>query len=435
MARNWDRTAFAVHRWTGILFGLLILAVTASGALAVFQPELDAVARPEFFRVPTVAEGGASVPPPGVDEVLRRAETRHPEWRLRSMRLSTGPSTPHAVLMERPGHPRIRVFVDPNTGLVLGEMDPNTGPGQWLREFHVTLFQGAWGRFWVGIFGILVVISLLSGAWFYRRRLGQGLLLLFRPHSWRRGARGWAGDFHRAVGSWGLLLNLLLAGTGIWMALKFTGRLLPQRPAVEAAAAAPTPPPPPLPEWSTEAYLAQAPLHLPGLQPLLVMFPTPGNPELRVLGNLAPRELLQSAHSATLHRVSFNVRDGSLTEVRDRRAESVGSRLDRWSYILHIGDFAGLPGKILYLLMGLAPTLLAISGVVIWLERIRKGRAAPPSTREGGVAVPAPPPAPRDAAPSGAPASGADPIPDRASEPARPPLPAGSPLSLSRPAP
>jgi len=102
------------------------------------------------------------------------------------------------------------------------------------------------------------------------------------------------------------------------------------------------------------------------------MFPNASNPELRVLGNLAPRELLQSAHSATLHRVSFDVVDGTVTEIRDRRRESVGSRLDRWSYILHIGDFAGLFGKGVYLVVGLAPTVLALTGAFVWGARVRR---------------------------------------------------------------
>jgi uncharacterized iron-regulated membrane protein len=70
---------------------------------------------------------------------------------------------------------------------------------------------------------------------------------------------------------------------------------------------------------------------------------------------------------------------GEILEVHDPADESGVQRgLDEWAAELHFGTFGGLGIQLLWFLVGLAPVVLVVTGVVMWINRhnVRKGRAA-----------------------------------------------------------
>ena len=61
---------------------------------------------------------------------------------------------------------------------------------------------------------------------------------------------------------------------------------------------------------------------------------------------------------------------------------SVGDIVMAWVAPLHVGSFGGMPVKVLWLLLGLAPPLLFVTGAVMWWNRVlreRRGRWFAPS--------------------------------------------------------
>jgi len=51
------------------------------------------------------------------------------------------------------------------------------------------------------------------------------------------------------------------------------------------------------------------------------------------------------------------------------RVESVGDRILAWAGPLHIGGFGGWAIKTIWLIAGLAPTILFITGFITWWRR------------------------------------------------------------------
>ena len=49
-----------------------------------------------------------------------------------------------------------------------------------------------------------------------------------------------------------------------------------------------------------------------------------------------------------------------------------GDKLLMWAYAVHFGDVGGLPTKLLWMVLGLIPAALAITGYVMWWNRVLK---------------------------------------------------------------
>jgi uncharacterized iron-regulated membrane protein len=73
--------------------------------------------------------------------------------------------------------------------------------------------------------------------------------------------------------------------------------------------------------------------------------------------------------------VAYDQYTGELLHRRDDREGSVGDRLLSWMIPLHFGTFGGLPVRILWVLAGLGPVILAASGVLMWWNRVVRSRA------------------------------------------------------------
>ena len=47
-----------------------------------------------------------------------------------------------------------------------------------------------------------------------------------------------------------------------------------------------------------------------------------------------------------------------------------GDTIQRWFGYLHFGNFGGVPVKILWFILGLAPAALAVTGTLMWWNRV-----------------------------------------------------------------
>ncbi|MBE9464482.1 PepSY domain-containing protein [Dyadobacter subterraneus] len=72
--------------------------------------------------------------------------------------------------------------------------------------------------------------------------------------------------------------------------------------------------------------------------------------------------------------VSFDPQTGKLIGVSDIAKKSFTDRLEWQIYQLHIGNFGGIFVKILYVLIGLTPGFLSVTGAMLWLKRKNKIR-------------------------------------------------------------
>lgn len=107
----------------------------------------------------------------------------------------------------------VAVFVDPYTGVVLGEHDVDGTLYAWAKKLHGTLLLGTVGDYVIEIaagFGVLLIVTGLYLWWPRRGRTWRAALL---PSVAASGRRRWR-DLHGALGAWfaPVLLFFLVSG-------------------------------------------------------------------------------------------------------------------------------------------------------------------------------------------------------------------------------
>ena len=369
-----------LHRWVGLVAGLLMALLGLSGALMVWQAELDRALNPAWLGPQALCPGPAPVRP--VAATLAVLQRSAPQARPAIVLAPDQPGAAWRVWEARDPRTgwRREHFIDPVCGRALGWRDrgaPRADRAHLvpaLYELHSHLLAGETGHRLVGSGGLLLLGLSLSGAW----------LAWPRPSSraaWRRTlgirtdgsrVRLWF-DVHRVLGLWGLPVALLLSVTGAMMVFKDSSRALVGavwrlQPAAQIARAdAPTdtgvlPP---------DALVARGEAVFPGARWSRLSLPArPGAPwELRLLQAGEPRADTGNT------RVRLGA-DGRLLSVQDPLHSAPGNRVLDWVFPLHSAEALGGLARLLWTVFGLLPAVLLGSAAWLWWRRGRQRRAA-----------------------------------------------------------
>jgi uncharacterized iron-regulated membrane protein len=310
----WLRKAlFQVHLWTGIVLGLYVFAISASGSAIVFRNELYNALWP---GPRTVAISGRRFTH---DELRDAAHRAYPQYRVSWIWDAKQPDQAIEIWMDRKGHKKQRLF-DPYTGQDLGESRPySIQVIAWLVDLHVNLLSGKLGRLINGVGAVFVLALALSGAvlWWpgvrsWRRGLGVRTKSNWKLFNWQ---------LHNAIGLWMLPLVFMFGVVGVYAG--FPGPF--------------------------QAFVNK-------IAPLEVYKPIPE-------ASLVPKIPVIPASTPTPARPRF------------RPKYSTGDQIIRWFSYLHFGNFGGWPSKALWVVIGLAPAFLFVTGVLMWWNRVISPRS------------------------------------------------------------
>ncbi len=340
-----------LHLWLGLGFAPVLVLVGLSGSILVFYREID-IALNRAMLAPPPAIGPAMTPGAILAAGLAGTTPAGPaEIRLRSPRPG---ETVWSVFVRR-GSGLEQIAVDPADGRITGRRDYTNAPVILLYNFHHTLLlRPWWGEELVGITGIALLVSSLTGLWLWWPRGGKWRVALWfkpRAHSARRMV-----DLHRVVGFYGLAVMLVVAVSGIALTFPQAMRVL--------AGVAPTAVPKPSagPARDLDDVLPPGRLdnaRLAGGVWRITLVPDGG---LRVADDMM---LWIDAH------------DGRLLTRRVPQDQGAAERILAWQFPLHSGEALGMPGRLAVCAVGLTPTVLAVSGYLMWRRKRAVSRPVP----------------------------------------------------------
>ena len=353
------RWAFRWHGWLGMTAGVFFLLMGLTGSLLLFRGKIDRELHPEWHRVEPRA-GRVSV-----DSIYRMLAGRYPDLSKIVLHDFPADSRDSYEFMLYRNKRSVTdaylyfVFVDPYTGGILGEGGyEKMGASffRWLYNFHYSLQLGMPGELFTALIGALMILSLLTGTIIYRKHFWK--VVCFREAvDWgnpRRCLRG----LHRVTGVWSLVFNGVLFFTGFWMNKEFfvPGHWRMSAAPVTVAA-----------RINIDTLIAVAKRSAPGFEPIAVNIPGNGEGDVLVRGQLAAtyNPLLQGKASE----VVFDASTGRLKDIRDIASQRLDKRWNWAIYRLHIGAWGGDAVRWLYVVMGLMPGLLAVSGGLLWMRR------------------------------------------------------------------
>jgi uncharacterized iron-regulated membrane protein len=370
------RALFQIHLWVGIALALYAIVIGLTGSALVFRDEMEHAMWPEVFHV--VPAQRTITMQAAVDNIQRA----RPGWTVFALRdfNTAGQAT---TAMMRPNAGKLsanyrQVYFNPFTGEVLLDRLRYGGWLGWMANLHEYLLAGPLGLIvsgWMAV-GLLVLCGTGIVLWWPGVQRWTSALTVNPRSRWKR--LNW--ELHSAVGFWVCAALVVVTVTGIDFAfpnaigsiVEFaTGDHLASH--VASATSQPH-----MYSGATGAVMTidqaieESRTTLPQAAPA-------GYLQLPQASSAKPQYYATGYYSGSLPyselvRLAFDAHTGAVLSYGDTRQESRGSRIQQYFTTIHFGSFGGsgfkgLAIKWLWVLVGVAPALLAVSGIIMYWNR------------------------------------------------------------------
>ncbi|MEM8824149.1 MAG: PepSY-associated TM helix domain-containing protein [Pseudomonadota bacterium] len=385
----------ALHGWSATVLAILLYVVMLTGTITVLGEEIGYWSAGQTERTVPFRDG--------FGEIVARLAEEVPQGQRETLTISgMGPDTARLFFDghgDGPDGPSTHIYrvveVETATGQILSDQ---VGPrdaidfsrsedflARFWRDMHIRLHvPGALGLYLTGIAGMAMVIAAITGVMIHRHII-QEMFVTGRPGNRLVSFR----DRHNLAGVWSLPFALLLAITGTFYSFATTvalpvGAISAFNGDQDAAIAAVLRPAPP--QIDAQAEMADLDAIVARAEAAA------GAPvEIATIHNWG----LTNAEVVTRHLESdtqlfptqylFDGVTGALIErvVPVGDGPSFGNALLELMAPLHFGHFAGLPSKIVWVLLGAAMTYTIVTGLQLWLRR----RADDPAWQAGAHAM------------------------------------------------
>ncbi|HEX6879268.1 MAG TPA: PepSY-associated TM helix domain-containing protein [Terriglobales bacterium] len=357
----WRRALFQVHLWAGVIIALYMVLISFTGSVLVYQRDIQDDA-PRLGN-----DRGVKVS--SYDSIVEVAQRAHPGEPLDNIDLRTLDRRVVPVGLKVGDRDRI-VYVDSATlKIVAEEILQDRHPWLQLCEvLHNELAAGATGAWLNGIGGLLLTLMSITGVvlWWPGRKHWRRALSVKWNARWAR--LNW--DLHSAFGFWSLLLVAMWGITGAYFIFPQPfARGLSLFSAMAHMREKPS-------HWRVEdgirnpdSYIAKAAQLYPDSQLayLYMNTRTTGGFVKVFLSRNPERPLVMLEDVISFEPATMEI----LSDISTRRL-TAGEKLSLAVYSVHFGDFGGQAIKFLWFVIGLAPTLLTVTGLIMWWNRVLK---------------------------------------------------------------
>ncbi|GHD00561.1 peptidase [Pseudorhodoferax aquiterrae] len=361
--RTWTWT----HKWSSLVCTVFMLLLCITGLPLIFHHEIGHLLGTEI----EAAEMPSDTPRADLDAVLRTAIARHPT--LQGMFASQEEDDDRVWYVTLAPTPDAKagfkqVAVDARTGQPLGEPALDSGFMYIMRSLHIDLFMGLPGMLFLGLMGVLLLASLVSGAVLYAPFMRK---LRFGEIRRERSARAKWLDLHNLVGIVTLVWFTVVGATGVINA--WADLLVKYYQSTEVAAMlAPYKDKPPLASpGSLQGAVAAALAHERGMKVAFVAFPGTSFASPHHYG-----VFLRGGEHVTAKLLKPVLVDAATSQVTDSRELPWYLKTLLVSQPLHFGDYGGLPMQILWALLDVATIVVLVTGLVLWWRKRAPARQA-----------------------------------------------------------
>jgi uncharacterized iron-regulated membrane protein len=347
---------FQLHKWLGLVLFLVLIPVSASGSLLVWHDWLDSVVNPQRYAV---SDSRAVLPAAryldAARTVLKRGDRlgaiEFPDEAGHPVIVTASPEPAGTAALGPPA--RYQVWLDPADARVVDHGGANRGLVRFLHVFHGSLLWPGWGRTIVGWLGVAMLISALTGLWLWLPTTARWL----RGFRWNRGPLI-SGNLHHQVGIWIAMPLAILSFTGAYISFPTFFRSIEQSiaPAAEKQGSGPPPNrrvrPAASSRLSAEQAIAAARRAASG-EVAAVRWPT----------ETSAKWTIALASGEARSEVEVGDADGRASVAPPTRAGAA-----RFMRQLHDGNGYNRVWQAIIFVGGLAPALLGITGVIMWLR-------------------------------------------------------------------
>lgn len=353
----WSR----IHTWTSLVSMLFLLMLCVTGLPLIFHHEIDELFEEEISAPPMAA----NTPRASLDRVVEAAQKLYPGQFILFMQPSqTEPVVSVATsstAVPLPGMFRRTTF-DARTVEVLGDEVPHLDVMNIILRIHRDMFVGLPGELFLGVIGLVFVVSIVSGIvvyWPFMRRLDFGSIRYTSSRvKWLDGHNllgivtvTWA----LVVGLTGTINTLAVPLSDLWRAqylptllASYAGKPVARIPSIQAVVDN-------VQEKFPDRIITQ------------IIMPTSGR-----FGS--PQHLIVGTKGSTPF--TARMREPILVDAND--ASNMIAPQVPWylkvlqvSRPLHFGDYGELPLKIIWALFDIITIIILLSGLYLWAIKKR----------------------------------------------------------------
>ncbi|MFD2970266.1 PepSY-associated TM helix domain-containing protein [Sphingobacterium bambusae] len=376
-----------LHKWLGILSGIVVFLVSLSAALYTFQDELKLLFYPNKYFLQS--DAGAQQPKP-LTELIAKAQANLPDKETIS-RVDLYPAKDRswvfrasATNAEGFGYWNYqsyykRVFVNPYTAEVLVVEDTKNEFFQLCLQLHMNLLLGkTYGHALVGYSTAIFALLLLSGMvlWWPKKWRGKPLKRAVSL-DWKAKWKRLNYDLHNVFGFYSFAVALVMALTGLvfsFPAFKkayidffnvFATEVVLTDLSQDKASAVP--------------YRYIDPLDN-GLSHLLTIYPSADMMSVRLRDKDEPlvdvQIRLAENRSGVFKWYYFRRDNLQVDKIQDSEKLTGGNKLASLNFDLHTGSIGGMPTKIFAFIISMFCASLPITGYILWWQKGRKSTKA-----------------------------------------------------------
>jgi len=345
------------HLVLGLVSFVFLAILGVTGSLIAFESEIDHWLNGKLSWVQPRGE------PLSLAELSAKTEQRHPGSRVSAIFLPSDSNVAYSIQLRPVGPGKSGTYaVNPYTGDELGSTDTANRFIRNVHQFHTNLLIGPRGKMITAASAFVLLGLSVSG------------LVLWMPGKlWKPSVlgrkRAGSYEWHNVVGFYASIFMLLFAITGLVVHWDDEARVFINRLAGEKD-----------PEQPKRAAAPRKTAALDPSQLLdIAMKAAPGARATGMLGiggNSPVRVMMKYPEDRTpagRTNVLIDGRTGEIVSLQTSRTAPIGTRVAKlWNREIHTGDLCGLPTRILSCVASLTLPLLAITGPLMWLGRLRR---------------------------------------------------------------
>ncbi|OON62031.1 hypothetical protein B0920_00600 [Massilia sp. KIM] len=355
------RAWYTVHKWTSLIATLFLLMLCLTGLPLIFSHEISH-ALGTSADPPQLAPGHTGRA--SIDAIVADAQARRPQDVLQFLVAEADePDLIYVRMADRIDSPGLTAFYtyDARTGQFLSEYPLGQGFMDVMLRLHVDMYMGLGGTLFLGLMGLLLAASIVSGIYVYGPTMKK---LRFGSIRRDRASRLKWLDQHNLLGMVTLVWLLVVGVTGTINALNQPIFAAWQASELKALAEPFRGQPPVTGPVSTEAALKAALAAAPGKS--LSFMAYPGNDFATPQHFMAFMQGDTPLTSKLLSIVMIDARSGQVVTTGEMPWYVSTLML---SQPLHFGDYGGMALKVLWLVLDLLSIWVLWSGLVLWWKR------------------------------------------------------------------
>lgn len=361
--RRIRKSLYFLHMFLGVATSLYFCAMSLTGVSLVFKDELSArLNTPETLKV------SSRLAP--LSQVIRNVELNYPGQKVSGLIYPLQPENALLVYVLNDEGVYTPVAVNQYEASVIGPA-PENQVLKFLQEAHHNLLWGKKGRKINAFCGLILCILALSGLGLFLRGVKYFLHTLKMKWTGHKSVVAWT--IHQQIGFF-LVPSLLiwgLSGFSFGFRKEFEAALNKVLP-VSAVAKGER-------KKGRKHKLEDAPASaqksLDNLIPL-AMAACPGQSVVRIATAIDGEDIAKiwladcnSLDKADTTEVDISASRGVITSILRPRERASGDMVLIWLQHLHFGSFGGAISKSIWLLIGLAPLTLAVTGLMMWWRK------------------------------------------------------------------